>query len=218
MAGQSAALGILRKHVRVDCGKPGLFGVGRRQAHRFRNVQHQIKIEIGRQRGARCRGACHRHFLLPDHFHEDGRHIGTERDAGSQLDAGFCDGAGTRQIRVTRDRAHVAVKDVVGLGDAGRNRAIARHCRSRGISGRFLGKRGHAGGVGRGLQLRPHSGRHRVVHRATHRRDQRYHRDPENHRDIGAFIPAETVDQAKETTHVRGLSGFEIRQFLPLKN
>jgi hypothetical protein len=33
--------------VGIDRGEPGLLRIGRRQAHRPRQVQHQIEIEIG---------------------------------------------------------------------------------------------------------------------------------------------------------------------------
>ena len=53
MAGEGAAIGVHAEVIRVDRGQPRLFGVGRRQPHRSRNVQHQVEIEIRRQRGTR---------------------------------------------------------------------------------------------------------------------------------------------------------------------
>jgi hypothetical protein len=50
MASQGTAGGILPIVIGIDRGEPRLFGRRRRQSHRPRNIQQQIKIEIWRAR------------------------------------------------------------------------------------------------------------------------------------------------------------------------
>ena len=207
MAGQGTAGRILDKVVRVDRLHPHGFGRCRRQAHRSRNVQRQIKIEIGRQRSGRCRTAGHREGGVSDGLQEGDRNLGSEADIGSELNPGFCHGWRRarlhRETRIAGDGGHVAIEDVGGVGDAGRDGPVGRHQRRGDITRRFLRNRGDAGGVGRRLQLGLYPGGVRIVDRATDRRDQGDAGDREDHRDIAAPIPSETVDQAKSFVHGR---------------
>ena len=194
MAGQGTAGRILPEVIRVDRLHPHGFGRCRRQAHRARNVQRQIKIEIRRQRGGRCRAAGDGH-LAPAHPPitpmKHRRDIGGERDVGRHLDAGLGHRAG-----VVLDYAcsrlpliMLPLKMLVASVTPARNRAAPGHRAGRDKARRCLGDRCNAGGVRpRPAALPCIRVARRVVDRATDRRYQRHAGHREDHRDIAALV------------------------------
>ena len=191
MASEGAAVRILTVIVGIDGLQPFLLGGGRREAHRAGHVEHQIEIDVSRQRVACRRRARQRDVFVTHDSHEIGRNLGGEGYGGGHRRARSGDGRRRREVRVAGGlgrRGQIGVEEIGGEGRSAGNGAVARHGFGRGNDRGVDRDGGEACRVGGGLQFGLDHGGGRVIDGAAHGGDHRQHRQRRDHGNVAVLV------------------------------
>ena len=198
MAGERAPLGIAvaAGHVvGIDRLQPSLLAGGRREAHRPGDVDHQIKINVGRERVARRRCPGNRNVPVADHAQEERWDLCGKRQSRADHHTGLGHVGGRIRSRVAGRPGQIRVEEVDRGGRAPGNVAVAGHRLGGRHQRRVGGDRRERCRIGCPLQLGADHRCGRIVDHTADGGDERKRGNGADDRDVCARVRAEGGEQ-----------------------
>jgi hypothetical protein len=121
MTCESAATGILAKIVGIHRLQSHHFSSGGRHPHGTGDVEHQIKVNVGRQRVARCRLSGERDRRMADNPQKERGNLSRERQRCADGRPALGNGSRSGRAAVTgvrRRAAQIRIEEVLRVGSA----------------------------------------------------------------------------------------------------